>query len=162
MAHCGFPYQFRPKLVSSPDELWEKFIQYKEWAHANPWIKKEAIKTGDLAGEIIDIPHERPLTGYEFAAFLGMSYQGWLNYVNGQGHEAYFDISARIKAEMTSQRISGGLVEAYNANLVARLDGLQEHSAIETTFEPIIIQSPDGKNLTELRVGTKNADYQTT
>lgn len=120
----------RPRRFDSPDELLEAFEQYKEWASAHPWNKKEAIKHGDNAGMLINIPTERPLTEWEFAVFCKMSRTGLQEYSK---REEYSGIYARIKDEMTSQRISGGLAGAYNANLVARLDGLTDKQELEHT-----------------------------
>lgn len=121
----------RKKSIASPEELEEAFEGYQEWAHSNPWMKNEVLKSGDNAGMIIQVPHETPLTMWGFATYLGMSLQGLMNYGEREGYETYFETYARIKVAMQSQRISGGLVEAYNASLVARIDGIVEKSALE-------------------------------
>lgn len=118
---------FGTKKIATPEDFEKAFEDYVEWAHNNPWYKKEAIKSGEMAGQIIDIPCERPLTEWEFAAFLGLSYQGLRNYGEAEGYEDYFDIYAQAKTRMTAQRISGGLSDIYNANLVARIDGISEN-----------------------------------
>lgn len=121
----------RKKMIASPEELAKRFDEYVEWAHSVPWMKNEAIKSGPNAGTIIRIPHERPLTLWDFAAYLGLSYRGLENYGSMEGYESYFPVYARIKTEMSAQRISGGLADVYNAGLVARIDGIVEKSAIE-------------------------------
>lgn len=114
------------RKFETPEDLQGAFEEYVEWAHNNPWYKKEAIKSGDMAGTIIDIPHERPLTEWDFAAFCKLSYQGLRNYGEKSEYKDYFDIYNQCKTRMTAQRISGGLSDIYNANLVARIDGISE------------------------------------
>lgn len=120
----------RPRRFKSPKQLWDAFEEYKEWAALHPWNKLEAIKTGDLAGQLVELPTERPLTEWGFAVFCKMSRVGLIEYCK---RKEFSDIYTRIKDEMSEQRISGGVAGAYNANLVARIDGITEKSEIEQT-----------------------------
>jgi hypothetical protein len=129
----------RPRRFKTPGALWRAFEEYKEWAADHPWNKKEAIKSGDLAGTLVDIPTSRPLTEWEFAVFCRMSRTGLIEYCN---RDDFSDIYKRIKDEMSAQRISGGMSGAYNANLVARIDGITEKSEIDQTNH-----FPDGINI---------------
>jgi hypothetical protein len=126
----------RPRAFASPEDLYLRFKEYKKWAEENPWIKKEAVKSGEMCGELIDIPQDRPLTEWEFAAFLGLSYRALTNYGSAEGYETFFPIFGKIQTEIAAQRISGGMVGAYNANLVARIDGLVEKQAHEHSGIP--------------------------
>lgn len=135
MAHPGG----RPRIFPTPDDLLNAFDEYKKWAHDHPWNKKEAIKSGEHAGTLIDLPTERPLTEVEFAVFCKMSISGLQEYGK---REKFSGIYTMIKNEMTAQRISGGLTGAYNASLVARIDGLTEKSEIDQTNH-----YPDGINV---------------
>jgi hypothetical protein len=119
------------KTIKSPKQLEKSFEDYKKWAKKHPWYKKDFIRSGEFAGQIVNLEIERPLTEWEFAAFLGMSYRGLCNYGSAEGYEHYFPIYSRIKTEMQAQRISGGLVDTYNANLVARIDGIKEKSEVD-------------------------------
>ena len=139
----------RYKKYETPEELWIAFTMYQQWAHNHPWYKNEAIKSGHRAGEIISIPNERPLTEWEFACFIGLSYQGFWSYGNRKGYEAFYKVYARIKNAISAQRITGGLVDAYNASLVARLDNITEKSeVIQRNIEETDIdfsKVPEGK-----------------
>lgn len=132
MAHPGG----RPLKIATPEDLWTLFEEYQTWANNNPWNKKEAIKSGERAGTIIDLPTDRPLTEWEFATFCNMSRSGLIEYSK---REQFSDIYSRIKDEMSAQRISGGIAGAYNGNLVARIDGIVEKSEIDNTH-----RYPDG------------------
>lgn len=121
----------RPRGIKSPKHLLEQFENYKDWAKKNPWQKKDFIRSGEFAGQIVNLEIERPLTEWEFASFLKMSYRALTNYGSAEGYEDFFPIYAQIKTEMVANRISGGLIGAYNANLVARIDGLKEQTETE-------------------------------
>lgn len=123
----------KPLRFETPDDLAIAFEEYKEWAAANPWLKQDFIRTGADAGSIVELRTERPLTEVEFAIFCGMSRVGLQEY-GRDSRPSYSCIYKRIKDEMSANRVSGGLVGAYNANLVARIDGLKEHSEIDHTI----------------------------
>lgn len=129
MAHPGG----RPRLIKSPEQLLEHFEDYKQWAHDNPWYKVEAIKSGDMAGELVHIPIERPMTEWGFAVYLGTSRQCLQGYAK---REEFIGTYARIKDEMSAMRVEGGVTQLYNPNLVARIDGISEKSEIEHTGLP--------------------------
>lgn len=118
----------RPRRFESPEDLLNAFYEYKEWASKTPWNKKDFIRSGEFAGQTVDLPTERPLTEWEFAIFCEMSRQGLMEYAK---RPEFSVIYSRIKDEMSAQRISGGLAGAYNANLVARIDGITEKQEIE-------------------------------
>jgi hypothetical protein len=122
----------RPLKIESPEELSRLFEEYKTWAHNNPWIKKDFIRSGPDAGQIIDLPTERPLTEVEFAVHCGMSRDGLREYCS---RDEFSYIYSRIKDEMSSQRISGGMTGAYNASLVARIDGLVDKQDVKHSGE---------------------------
>jgi hypothetical protein len=118
----------RPRHFKSPDEIQAAFDEYVKWAADNPWHKQDFIRGGDSAGQIVYLEIERPLTEVEFAVFCGLSLQGYLNYLN---RPEFVDIIRRVKSIMSAQRISGGVTGAFNGNLIARMDGLVEKTAIE-------------------------------
>lgn len=113
-----------PKKFKTPEELWEKAIEFFEWCNVNPWMKKEAIKSGDKAGELIDIPIQKPYTIEGFCIFANMTFQSFSNYSNGIGYETFFEVAARIREIVRTQKFEGATVGAYNANIIARDLGL--------------------------------------
>lgn len=122
----------RPLKIESPERLQELFDDYKKWASENPWIKKDFVKSGEFAGQLVDLPTERPLTEWGFAVFIGMSRDGLREYAK---REEFSYIYAHIKDEMTEQKISGGLTGAYNPMLVSRIEGLVEKTDVNHSGE---------------------------
>lgn len=126
----------RPRKCEDPDKLWGIACDYFTWAVNNPMYKREAIKSGDLAGEIVNIEIDRPFT-----------WQGLENHlrINGlmaklddyranknKNYDEFTDILACIGNIITEQKYSGALVGTYNPNLIARDLGMTEKT--ETTI----------------------------
>lgn len=107
----------------TPEELYEKAKEYIHEVQETPWVKNEAIKSGDYAGQIIHIPTARPLTIHGFCVFAGITTQTFYNY---EKQEAYFDIITRIREVFYAQKFEGAAVGAFNPVIIARDLGLRE------------------------------------
>ena len=114
------------KTFKTPEDLWEKFKEYVAWASKHPWIKKEAIKSGEHVGELIDIPIERPLTLSGFAVYCDITLRCLQNYGYAKGYNNYFRIYEKIENNCYSQKFEGAAVGMFNASIIARDLGLTE------------------------------------
>ena len=112
----------RPKSYQ-PDELWEKAKQYFDWCIGSPWFKNEAIKGGEAAGTIVQIPTAKPFTLKGFTLFAGISFQTFENY--GKNKD-FLEIVTRIRDICYTQKYEGAAVGVFNANLIARDLGIKE------------------------------------
>jgi hypothetical protein len=74
----------RDLIFSNPTILLEAAEEYFEWADANPWHKNEAIKGGDMAGKIVQVPTQRPYTLKALCHFLDIDFNTWLLYKRDQ------------------------------------------------------------------------------
>lgn len=134
---AGRPYKFKPEEF---EKAWE---EYFAWCDANPWYKKEAIKSGELAGKLVDIPIDRPYTEIGFCSFhgLGEKYLAQLaDTLKGKEDEVSIQLSnilTRARAKCYAQKFEGAAVGIYNANIIARALGLTDKS--ETT---VIAEQP--------------------
>lgn len=106
-----------------PEALWIKFGEFVTKCQDNPWYKNEAIKGGDMAGQIIGVPTSRPFTIQGFCVFAEISSQTFYNY---EKVEAYIEITTRIRDICYSQKFEGAAVGAFNASIIARDLGLQD------------------------------------
>jgi len=127
----------KPKRFKTPDELLDAFTAYKAEVNNNPWLKHEAIKSGEFSGQLISIPLQRPYTLKGFSVFCGLSFQGLLNYGNSEGYEDFFDIYKKIEIECEVQKFEGATVGAFNASIIARDLGLTDKQDITTQGEKI-------------------------
>lgn len=116
-----------PKAYT-PDELWSKACEYFEWCDSNPWNKHEAIKGGDAAGSVIDIPTERPYTLHALCIFSGIVTNTFRNY---EQDEAFLSVTTRIREIIYSQKFEGAAVGAFNANIIARDLGLTDKKELD-------------------------------
>jgi hypothetical protein len=122
----------RPRLLQSPDQMWDLFERYIEWARMNPVIKREL---SGRTGEVVEIPIDRPLTIDGFLTFC-WNKLGDIDAYMWNKDGAYPDFSAistRIKKEIRDNQIAGGVAGLYNASLTARLNGLTEKTQTEIT-----------------------------
>lgn len=117
----------KPKKYT-PEEFWQAACEYFEWSDENPWVKQDFIKGGEMGGSIVELKTERPYSIEQLCNYLDISLQTFYNYAGAEGYETYFDICARIKQIIDSQHFEGGMVNAFNANIVTRKLGLKEQT----------------------------------
>ena len=129
-------WQFRNKhgrdFKYTPDELWNEALAYFEFMSKSVWNKKEAIKSGDKAGTLIDIPTITPLSIETFCLYADISRPTLLNYESNEDpYKDFFTITTCIKDIISSQQFEGATVGAYNPNIIARKLGLSDKSETE-------------------------------
>ena len=129
-------WEFREKhgrdFKYTPEAFWDEAVSYFEYMSNKVWNKKEAIKSGDKAGTLIDIPTSTPLSIETFCLFADIDRQTFLNYEsNDDNYKDFFEVTTRIRGIIESNQFEGATVGAYNPNIIARKLGLadkQEHS----------------------------------
>jgi hypothetical protein len=137
-------WQFRGKhgtnFSYTPEDLWNEAVKYFEWISEKTWIKKEAIKSGDMAGTLIDIPTSTPMSVESFCLFADISTQTFRNYEsNESSYKDFFEVSTRIRQIIESQQFEGATVGAYNPNIIARKLGLVDKSENSTKNEVTMV-----------------------
>lgn len=121
----------RGKIFEKPENLWTAANDYFQWVQENPLYKNEAIKSGDRAGDIIQIPIERPMTVEGMCIYLDISVQTFHNYGdNKEDHKDYFEIVTRIREVIRDQKLAGAVIGMYNANIVARELGMADKKEV--------------------------------
>ena len=125
----------RTKNFESPADLWAAFVEYKNNCDVTPWLKNDVIRSGEHAGQLLHIPTQRPYTRQGFADYIGMSWQGVANYGEKESHKEYFEVFTRITQAIDTQQLEGAMVGAFNANIVARVQGLSEKTNTDITTQ---------------------------
>jgi hypothetical protein len=132
-------WQFRNKhgrdYAYTPEKLWEEALGYFEFMSRSVWNKKEAIKGGDLAGQLIDIPTQTPMSIQSFCLFADIDDNTFARYEKGEGYQEFWAITTRIKGIIQSNQFEGATVGAYNPNIIARTLGLTDKSEVTTISE---------------------------
>jgi hypothetical protein len=119
----------QPKSLT-PEELWTDACEYFEWCDSNPWIKSEAIKGGEHAGNLVQVPTSRPYTISGMCVFIGIDIKTFDNYSKVETYKDYFQVCTHIREIIYTQKFEGAAVGAYNANIIARDLGLKDTSDV--------------------------------
>lgn len=121
--------QRKPGGAKTPEELFDLMVQYIQWCEDNPIWKNEAIKGGERAGEIIQIPTDRPWTIKGFCSYV-MRSRVWYRKMrfDRKGQQDWLDIMEWFDNTCESQRLDFALVGIYPASLVASLDEYKKES----------------------------------
>ena len=134
-------WQFRNKhgrdFIYTPDAFWDEAVKYFEWMKDKVWNKKDPIKSGDMAGTLIDVPTQTPMSITSFCLFADIDENTFQRYEKEEGYEDFWAITKAIKAVIESQQFEGATVGAFNPNIIARKLGLADHSDIKSGGEKI-------------------------
>lgn len=117
----------RPRSISSPEELWRLFRQYKTWAKENPYLKHDFVgKDGDSVMR----KFERPLSFAQFEAYLveRMIINDLGDYErNKEGrYQDFTTIIRAIKRIIEGDQFDGAAAGIYKENIIARKLGLAD------------------------------------
>lgn len=135
----------RDKLFSTPDQLWGACSEYFNWCDSHPWWKNEAVKSGDLAGQIIKVPIARPYTLSGLCIYLDVSTSYWKDLKASENlSEDYSAIIIRVEEIIYTQKFEGAAVGAFNANIIARDLGLREKQDVD-------VRTPEGITINYIR-----------
>jgi hypothetical protein len=132
----------KPKMIESPNKMWDLFTEYKKKTKSNPILKHDFV--GGMAKEVRR-QIERPLTmeGFEnYVADQGLNEELSYYFANRDNkYQDYLPICARIRREIREDQIGGGLAGIYNPSITQRLNNLvekiQEDGSKEITIKVI-------------------------
>lgn len=135
------------KYIETPERMWELFQAYKKQAKENPFLEHDFVgKDGNPDYR----KKERCLTmeGFECYVFNeglnGELHQYFSNRDNS--YTDYVAICSRIRKEIRTDQIEGGMAGIYNPSITQRLNGLTEKSSVTITEQPLF---PDSSNKTD-------------
>lgn len=128
----------RPKNISTPEIMWEHFIDYKNMVKKTPILVKDWV--GKDADEIYR-EKEKPLTFIGFQNFLDDNdvITDVTDYFENKDNR-YTDfvrICSRIKRNIQEDQITGGMCNIYNPSITQRLNGLTDKTDVTTGGDKI-------------------------
>ena len=133
-------------------QQWSDIIEeYFSFCDNNPLFKNEALKSGDRAGEIIRIPAARPYLIEGLCNYANIHPQTFYNYLEKEGYEEYFEITARARNRIFQQNIENGYIGAYDSNLVSRKLGLADKKELRAELKEQKINLEYNGTLVNLR-----------
>lgn len=136
----------KPKKYT-PEQLWEGACGYFEKNSEKKWKKQDFIRGGESAGMKVELETENPYSIEGLCIYIDISKQTFYNYESCED-KTYFDVCARIRDIINRQHFEGGMVGAFNANIVTRKLGLEEKISQRTE---IVLRPNDDEEAEELR-----------
>lgn len=134
----------RPKHFDTPEKLVNVFNDYLEVMKTKTWKKQEFIKSGERAGDIIELETQTPLTMQGFCLFAGVNTKYFYDFEktlesleDRQLAKDFSEITTHIRETITEQKLQGAMVGAYNPMIVARIEGLKDKQDITSGGESI-------------------------
>ena len=138
--------QGRSAIFEDPKVLEEEANKYFELTSKTYWYKEDFLKAGNKAGKKIKLKTSTPFTLKGLTLFLGVNSQYFSDFVgtieNMKEPQIKKDFSlvvTRIRDIVSTQKLNGAMVGAYNSNIVARLEGLTERTDITSGDKSISI-----------------------
>jgi len=128
---------FGRKKKLTPEEWYNKIVGYIEYMKTQVWNKKEAIKSGEMAGTLIDIPTQTPMSIGGLCLFAKIDENTFARYLSENNYEDYWAITTWAKLIIETQQFEGAVVGAYNQNIIARKLGLVDKRDVTTDGEKI-------------------------
>ena len=134
-------------------EIADKYNEYKEWIKTQTYERPELIKSGERAGEVINVLIKRPQTIISFCYFAEIEPKTFYNYLNASEEDdkidkELFHIITYVSNQIKDEMIAGAGVNVYNSNIVARLVGLTDKQEVHHTGESQSVNiSIDGQKL---------------
>lgn len=124
----------RDKIFENPESLLQAAGEYFDWADKNPWHRNEAVKSGESAGLIIEVPVQRPLTLKALCHFLDVDFTTWQLYKKREG---FVDAVSSIKEFIYNQKLEGAICSIFNANIISRHLGLVDRQDVTSDNEAL-------------------------
>ena len=117
----------REAIFTDPLKMLDACMEYFDVTSKRKWYKKEAVKSGDSAGLIIDVPIETPFSLTGLCMFLGVNTKYFFDFKKSKTYEENKDFSevvTHVEEIIDTQQFEGAIVGTFNPNIIARKLGL--------------------------------------
>lgn len=111
----------------TPIELLDEAYEYFQWCEDNPMYKNEVLRGGSRAGELIEIPIERPKSINGLCNYISICERTFRNY---EDVEDYVPITSHIRSIIEQNQFDGAVIGIYDSNIIARKLGLADKKEI--------------------------------
>lgn len=122
----------RPRKFKTPQELWDAFIAYVEWAENNPITvgnerrQKQSAKRGEEKAQRKETaPRPYSLVAFRIHAGIKRDWCAFKDYYSGKS-EDFCRVLQAIEECVRQQMVEQAMVGNYKENLVARINGISD------------------------------------
>lgn len=131
----------RPPKFKTPEELQEKAEGYFQYCDTHPievWQRKAAAanqsaKNGSgVKSDEGTMYIRRPYTLDGLGLFVGVVWKDFRSY---HASDEFSEVIRTLEARVRDQQVSGAVVGMYNANLVARINGIADKTDLNVNTE---------------------------
>ena len=140
------PQPGRPPAFKSPEEMWEKAIEYFQWAQDTP-LEDYAVMKDPNTGALkqTKVKKRRALTVWGLCNYLGISQETLYDY---KKKKDFSEIVKRIFDVMHQEKVECALTGIYKDSLVARLVKLPEkHEISGDPDNPLVVVEGHRKSI---------------
>jgi len=131
----------KPKLIATPEILWQLFKDYVKHERDNPMSKREYVGKDGIEK---DTPLETPITFMGFECWLAdedyIKDLGDYQSDKGGRYSEYATIITRVENNCFVHNFKGAAVGLFNANLIARKLGIADKTETKDTTEPRVFK----------------------
>ena len=123
----------RPKSISSPEEMWQHFLDYKKECKSDPFKVQDFVGKD---GEMVYREKERCMSMIGFWSYLDdkeiiSDPSDYFENKDGR-YTDFVHICSRIKRQIKRDQIEGGMAGVYNTSITQRLNGLTEKTETQS------------------------------
>lgn len=144
---AGRPFAF------TTNELKQKYSEYKEYMKTQFDYKYDVIKSGDRAGEQIEIKIPKVKSVETFCLFIGVTAKTFYNWLNAESENIDSELLHFITymhEELKEERKSAGLNGAIDSRLLAKIDGYRDTVDINQQISVNALPVHIGNNIIDL------------
>jgi hypothetical protein len=123
------------------EQLKDLYEQYKVDRAKQFDVKYDCIKSGERAGETIEIKLPKVQTIASFCHFIGITEKSFYNWINEDSYKIdkeFLQFVTRVQEDIKDFQLSGAINNVYNPNIVARMNGIKDQIDVTSTEQPNI------------------------
>ena len=124
-----------PIFTNSEDLVKLAFDYFESCDMDQSWNSKKTVDYEEKSNtETKEV--RRPYSRSGFMLFLGVS-ENWMREFKKTCSNDFLEVISLIEMTIDTQQLEGAMVGAFNSNLVARLQGIKDHSDVTTNGKEI-------------------------
>ena len=132
------------------EELRDLYSKYRKDRAKKYDSRFEPIKSGERAGEIIEIKIPKVPTNLSFCHYIGITEKTFYNWINAESEnidKELLQFVTYVQEEMKDDRLSAALNNTINPQLISRLDGYKDVQQVENTNQEQIVININGSKV---------------